>query len=72
MIAAALTALMILLFLGTWRSTFIIAMSIPLSVLTSLAILSALGQTINIMTSVVWRSPSAFWWTTPRWVPSKT
>jgi len=49
-IAAALTALMILLFLGSWRSTFIIAVSIPLSVLSSLAILSLLGQTINIMT----------------------
>src|SRR5256714_649209 len=49
-IAAALTALMILLFLGSWRSTLIIAGSIPLSVLSSLAILSLLGQTINIMT----------------------
>src|ERR1700682_3014913 len=49
-IAAALTALMILLFLGSWRSTIIVAVSIPLSVLASLAILSALGQTINIMT----------------------
>ena len=50
MIAAALTALMILLFLGSWRSTFIIALSIPLSVLSSLALLSALGETINLMT----------------------
>jgi multidrug efflux pump subunit AcrB len=49
-IAAGLTALMILLFLGSWRSTLIIALSIPLSVLTSLAILSALGETINLMT----------------------
>ena len=49
-IAATLTALMILLFLGSWRSTFIIALSIPLSVLTSIAILSALGETINLMT----------------------
>jgi multidrug efflux pump subunit AcrB len=49
-IAAALTALMILLFIGSWRSTFIIAVSIPLSVLSSLAILSALGETINLMT----------------------
>src|SRR6266446_3184341 len=49
-IAAALTALMILLFLGSWRSTLIIAVSIPLSVLSSLAILSVLGETINIMT----------------------
>jgi multidrug efflux pump subunit AcrB len=50
LIAAMLTALMILLFLGSWRSTVIIAVSIPLSILTSLVVLSALGQTINIMT----------------------
>ncbi|HVM91240.1 MAG TPA: efflux RND transporter permease subunit [Terriglobales bacterium] len=49
-IAACLTALMILLFLGSWRSTLIIAISIPLSILTSVIILSFLGQTINIMT----------------------
>jgi multidrug efflux pump subunit AcrB len=49
-IAAALTALMILLFLGSWRSTIIIAISIPLAVLTSIAVLSALGETINLMT----------------------
>jgi len=49
-IAAALTALMILLFLGSWRSTLIIAISIPLSILASLAILSAIGQTFNLMT----------------------
>jgi len=49
-IAAALTALMILLFLGSWRGTVIIAVSIPLSVLASLAALSALGETINLMT----------------------
>ncbi|AHX13599.1 RND transporter [Dyella jiangningensis] len=49
-IAAALTALMILLFLGSWRSTLIIAITIPLSVISSLIALSALGQTINIMT----------------------
>ncbi|HEU4982767.1 MAG TPA: efflux RND transporter permease subunit [Acidobacteriaceae bacterium] len=49
-IAACLTALMILIFLGSWRSTLIIAVSIPLSVLASLLALSALGQTINIMT----------------------
>jgi multidrug efflux pump subunit AcrB len=49
-IAAALTALMILVFLGAWRSTFIIAVSIPLSVLASLAALSATGETINLMT----------------------
>ncbi len=49
-IAAALTALMILLFLGSWRSTLIIAISIPLSILTSLIVLSFLHETINIMT----------------------
>ena len=49
-IAAALTALMILLFLGSWRSTLIITVSIPLSILASIACLSALGETINIMT----------------------
>ncbi len=49
-IAAALTALMILLFLGSWRSTLIITISIPLSVLASIICLSAIGQTINIMT----------------------
>ena len=49
-IAACLTGLMILLFLGSWRSTIIIAVSIPLSILTSIIILSALGETINIMT----------------------
>jgi multidrug efflux pump subunit AcrB len=50
MIAAGLTGLMILLFLGSWRSTFIVCISIPLSILTSLCILSLLGQTINVMT----------------------
>ncbi len=49
-IAAALTALMILLFLGSVRSTLIIAISIPLSILASITCLSALGETINIMT----------------------
>jgi len=49
-IAAALTGMMILLFLGSWRSTLIITISIPLSVLASIITLSALGQTINIMT----------------------
>jgi len=49
-IAAALTAVMILLFIGSWRSTIIIALSIPLSVLCSIAALSALGETINLMT----------------------
>ncbi len=49
-IAAALTSLMILIFLGSWRSTLIIAISIPLSVLGSIAALGALGETLNIMT----------------------
>jgi multidrug efflux pump subunit AcrB len=49
-IAAALTSLMILLFLGSWRSTVIIATSIPLAVLGSIAALSAIGETLNIMT----------------------
>jgi multidrug efflux pump subunit AcrB len=49
-IAAALTGLMILLFLGSWRSTLIIAVSIPLSILSSIIVLSLLGETINIMT----------------------
>jgi multidrug efflux pump subunit AcrB len=49
-IAACLTAIMILVFLGSWRSTIIIAVSIPLSILSSIIVLSALGETINIMT----------------------
>ena len=49
-IAACLTAIMILVFLGSWRSTLIVAVSIPLSILSSLLLLSALGETINIMT----------------------
>ncbi len=49
-IAALLTGLMILLFLGSWRSTLIVCTSIPLSIATSLAILWAIGQTINVMT----------------------
>ena len=49
-IAACLTGAMILLFLGSWRSTLIIAISIPLSILTSIIVMSCLGQTINIMT----------------------
>src|SRR5689334_14789524 len=49
-VAACLTALMILVFLGSWRSTLIIAVSIPLSILSSIIVLSALGETINIMT----------------------
>ncbi|MGH8777498.1 efflux RND transporter permease subunit [Paraburkholderia sp.] len=50
LIAACLTALMILLFLGNWRATLIIAVSIPLSMITSVIALSVLGETINIMT----------------------
>ncbi|HWZ52634.1 MAG TPA: efflux RND transporter permease subunit [Granulicella sp.] len=49
-IAAVLTGLMILLFLGSWRSTVIIAVSIPLSILSSVIVLGLMGQTINIMT----------------------
>jgi len=49
-LAAALTSVMILLFLGSFRSTLIIATSIPLAVLSSIAVLSALGETLNIMT----------------------
>src|SRR5216683_2869489 len=50
LIAACLTAIMILLFLGSWRSTVIIAISIPLSILSSIVALSLLGETINLMT----------------------
>jgi len=50
LIAGALTGLLILLFLGSWRSTLIITISIPLSILASICCLSALGETINIMT----------------------
>jgi len=49
-IAAVLTAMMILLFIGSWRSTLIIVVSIPLAILSSVAALAALGQTINVMT----------------------
>jgi multidrug efflux pump subunit AcrB len=49
-IAACLTAIMILLFLGDWKSTLIVAVSIPLAILASIAMLSALGQTLNLMT----------------------
>ena len=48
--AAILTGLMILMFLGSWRSTLIVCISIPLSILTSLVILNLMGQTINVMT----------------------
>jgi multidrug efflux pump subunit AcrB len=50
LIAACLTGLMILLFIGSWRSTIIVCISIPLSILTSLIILNLTGQTINVMT----------------------
>jgi CzcA family heavy metal efflux pump len=50
LIAAALTAMMILLFLGDWRPTIVISISIPLSIFVSVIVLSALGETINIMT----------------------
>ncbi len=50
LLAAILTGMMILLFLGSWRSTLIVCISIPLSILTSLSVLSLLGQTINVMT----------------------
>jgi multidrug efflux pump subunit AcrB len=49
-IAACLTAIMILIFLGDWKSTLIIAISIPLAILSSIAVMTALGETINIMT----------------------
>ncbi len=49
-IAACLTGTMILLFLGSWRSTFIVLVSIPLSILTSIAVLTAMGYSLNIMT----------------------
>lgn len=49
-IAAFLTALMILLFLGSWRSTLIVAISIPLSILVSIMVMRAMGQTLNVMT----------------------
>jgi multidrug efflux pump subunit AcrB len=49
-IAACLTSVMILVFLGSWRSTVIIAVSIPLAVLSAIALLSAFGQTLNVMT----------------------
>ena len=49
-VAAALTGLMILIFLGSWRSTLIITISIPLAILASVALLAAIGETINVMT----------------------
>ncbi|KAG1462261.1 hypothetical protein G6F57_013983 [Rhizopus arrhizus] len=53
-IAALLTSVMILVFLGSWRSTVIIAASIPLAVLSAIALLSAAGQTLNVMTLDRW------------------
>jgi multidrug efflux pump subunit AcrB len=50
LLAAGLTALMVLLFLGNWRSTLIIALTIPLSILSSILILQVLGETLNLMT----------------------
>src|SRR5262249_56028089 len=50
MIAAGLTAMMIMLFLGSWRSTLIVMISIPLSILTSIVVLYFLGHTLNTMT----------------------
>src|SRR5262249_37816911 len=50
LIAAGLTGLMILIFLGSWRSTLIVVLSIPLSILVSLMVLYALGHTLNVMT----------------------
>src|SRR4029077_7636435 len=50
LIAAALTAAMVLLFLGNWRSTLIIALTIPLSILASILALQMLGETLNLMT----------------------
>jgi multidrug efflux pump subunit AcrB len=50
LIAAGLTALMVLVFLGNWRSTFIIALTIPLSILSSILVLYAIGETLNLMT----------------------
>ena len=49
-VAAVLTALMILIFLGSWRSTLIVAISIPLSIFSSIIVLGAMGQTLNVMT----------------------
>ena len=65
LIAAALTSAMILLFLGSWRSTLIIAASIPLAVLAAIAALAAAGETLNVMTLGEPRSRSAFSSTMP-------
>ena len=62
-IAAGLTALMILIFLGSWRSTLIVLISIPLSILTSLAVLSAMGETINTVTLGGLALAVGIWWT---------
>ena len=65
-IAAGLTGMMILLFLRSWRSTLIVAMSIPLSILVSIMVLDIQGQTLNVMTLGVWPWPSASSSTTRR------
>jgi multidrug efflux pump subunit AcrB len=57
---------MILLFLGSWRSTLIVLISIPLSILTSIVVLYFMGHTLNTMTSAAWRWRSASWSTIPR------
>ena len=66
LIAAALTAAMVLLFLGNWRSTLIIALTIPLSILASIIVLKMLGETLNLMT--LGRPGAARWasWSTRR------
>jgi len=67
LIAAGLTAAAILLFLGSLRSTLVVAISIPLSVTVALLAMRALGQTLNIMTLAAWPWRSACWSTTPPW-----
>jgi Cu/Ag efflux pump CusA len=66
LIAACLTAALILLFLGNWRSTCIIAVSIPLSILSSIIVLYLVGETLNIMTLGGWRWRWASWSTMRR------
>jgi hypothetical protein len=65
-IAVGLTGLMILLFLGSWRSTLIVLISIPLSILTSIVVLYFVGDTLNTMTLGGRRSRSASWSTIRR------
>lgn len=64
--AACLTGLVVLLFLGSWRSTVIIATSIPLAMLCSVIGLGWAGQTINVMTLGGLALAVGFWWMTPR------